>query len=99
MEEKEPTKVGKRGTVVIPARFRKLYGMEEGSMLVAEARPDGLLLRPAEVVPIETYTKARVAGFLLNNAVTERDYRRARQEVEEMGLDPDEIDHRLPGEG
>ena len=98
MDEKEPTKVGKRGTVVIPARFRKLYGMEEGSMLVAEARPDGLLLRPAEVVPVEAYTKARVAEFLLNNAATERDYKIARKEVEEMGLDPDEIDHRPPGE-
>ena len=99
MDEKEPTRVGKRGTVVIPARFRKLYGMKEGSMLIAEARADGVLLRPAEVVPIEAYTKSRVAEFLLNNATTMSEYEAARVEVKEMGLEPDVITHTPPGAG
>ena len=97
MDQKEPTKVGKRGTIVIPARFRQLYGMTEGSMLVAEARPEGLLLRPAEVVPVEIYTDERIAEFLLNNSVDEEDYQAARAEVVKLGLDPDEIDHDPPG--
>ena len=97
MEKKEPTKVGKRGTVVIPARFRELYGMTEGSMIVAEARPEGLLLRPAEVMPVEMYTDERIAEFLLNNSIDQEDYQAARAEVEKLGLDPDEIDHVPPG--
>ncbi len=96
MSEKETTRVGKRGTVVIPARFRKLYGIEDGSMMVAEATEDGILLRPAAVVPMESYTSERVAEFLLNTAVDEADYEQAVRKVREMGLDPDEIDHIRP---
>jgi AbrB family looped-hinge helix DNA binding protein len=96
MSEKETTRVGKRGTVVIPARFRQLYGIEDGSMLVAEATEDGILLRPAAVVPMESYPPERVAEFLLNTAVDEADYEQALRKVREMGLDPDEIDHIRP---
>ena len=96
MSEKETTRVGKRGTVVIPARFRKLYGIEDGSMMVAEATEDGILLRPAAVVPMESYTSERVAEFLLNTAVDEADYEQAVRKVREMGLDPDEINHIRP---
>lgn len=96
MSEKETTRVGKRGTVVIPARFRKLYGIEDGSMMVAEATEDGILLRPAAVVPMESYTSERIAEFLLNNAVDKADYENVQQKVREMGLDPDEIDHIRP---
>ena len=98
MKEKETTRVGKRGTVVIPARLRQLYGIEDGSMMVAEATEDGILLRPAAVVPIESYTPERVAEFLLNNAVDKADYEHVLQKVREMGLDPDEIDHIKPQE-
>ncbi|MFC1629051.1 AbrB/MazE/SpoVT family DNA-binding domain-containing protein [Gemmatimonadota bacterium] len=96
MSEKETTRVGKRGTVVIPARLRQLYGIEDGSMMVAEATEDGILLRPAAVVPVESYTTERVAEFLLNTAVDEADYEQAVRKVREMGLDPDEIDHIRP---
>ena len=96
MKEKETTRVGKRGTLVIPAKLRQLYGIEDGSMMVAEATEDGILLRPATVVPVESYTRERVAEFLLNNSVDTDDYERARQKVREMGLDPDEIDHVKP---
>jgi hypothetical protein len=43
-------------------------------MLVAEARDDGILLRPAAVLPIEVYTDERRAEFLLSNAVDPADY-------------------------
>jgi bifunctional DNA-binding transcriptional regulator/antitoxin component of YhaV-PrlF toxin-antitoxin module len=33
----EPSKVGKRGTVVMPAALRRRYGIEEGTLVVAEA--------------------------------------------------------------
>lgn len=93
----ETARVGKRGTVVIPAGLRRRYGLEEGAMMIAEARPDGILLRPAVTLPVETYTPERRAEFLLSNAVDDADYERAVKEVRSMGLDPESIPHRKPG--
>lgn len=92
----EAAKVGKRGAIVVPARLRKRYGIEEGTMVTAEAREDGILIRPAVILPIERYTPERKAEFFLNNAIDERDYQRARKEVRKMGLDPDKIPHLRP---
>ena len=90
------SRMGKRGTVVLPAELRRRFGMEEGALLLAEGREDGILLRPAAVVPMETYSPARKAEFLLNNAVTLGDYRQAVLDVRELGLDPAAIKHRKP---
>ncbi len=92
----EAVKVGKRGAIVVPAKFRKRFGMEEGSILTAEEYEDGVLLRPAVIVPVERYSPERKAEFLLSNTVGEKDYRRARKEVKKMGLDPDAIPHYRP---
>jgi len=92
----DAVKVGKRGAIVVPAKFRKQFGIEEGAMVTAEAHEDGVLIRPAVVVPVERYTPERRAEFLLSNAVGERDYRQARKEVRKMGLDPDTIAHYRP---
>jgi AbrB family looped-hinge helix DNA binding protein len=94
--DREPSKVGKRGTVVIPASLRRRYGIEEGSMVIAEAVPDGILIRPAVVLPVEVYTPERKAQFLLSNSVDARDYDQAVREVRSMGLDPDLIPHYKP---
>lgn len=47
---------------------------------------------------METYTPERIAEFLLNNAVSERDYARAVEEVRKLGLDPKDIPHSKPCE-
>ena len=70
----EATRIGKRGTVVIPAQLRKLYGFEEGSMVIVDGRDDGVLIRPAVALPIESYSAQRKAEFLLSNAVDDLDY-------------------------
>ncbi|MFB3880259.1 MAG: AbrB/MazE/SpoVT family DNA-binding domain-containing protein [Armatimonadota bacterium] len=92
----ETSRVGRRGTVVIPARLRKRFRMEEGALIIAEEREDGVLLRPAVALPVEAYTPERIAEFLLNNAADAADYRRAVAEVKKMGLDPDLIRHTKP---
>ncbi len=91
------SRMGKRGTIVVPAKLRKRYGLDEGSLIIAEEREDGILLRPAVAVPVEVYTPERRAEFLLNNAVDDEDYREIVKEVRAMGLDPDDIPHRKPG--
>jgi AbrB family looped-hinge helix DNA binding protein len=96
MMEIETTKIGKRGAVVIPAGLRRKYGFEEGSLVVAEAREEGVLLRPAVTLPLERYTPERKAEFLLNNAVTPEDYAWALEEIKKLGIDPKTIPHEKP---
>ncbi len=92
----ETSRVGKRGTVVIPAGLRRRFGIEEGTLVIAEERADGILIRPAVALPLETYTPERRAEFLLTNAVDAEDYQAAVEEVRAMGLDPVRIPHRRP---
>lgn len=92
----QSARVGKRGAIIVPAKLRKRFGIEEGSIVIAEEKDDGILIRPAIVVPVERYTPERKAEFLLSNAVDQVDYRKARKEVRKLGLDPDAIPHRRP---
>jgi AbrB family looped-hinge helix DNA binding protein len=92
----DAAKVGKRGTIIVPARLRKRYGIEEGSFVTAEALGDGILIRPAVIVPVERYTPERQAEFLLSTATNEKDYQRARKAVKKLGLDAAAIPHERP---
>lgn len=92
----EAARVGKRGAIIVPAKLRKRYGIQEGTFVTAEEREGGILIRPAAIVPIERYTPERKAQFLLSTAINRADYKRARQQVKKLGLDPDEIPHRRP---
>ena len=92
----ESARVGKRGAIVVPAKLRKQFGIEEGSIVTAEARDDGILIRPAVIVPVERYTPERKAEFMLSNATSAEDYREARKAVRKLGLNPDSIQHQRP---
>jgi AbrB family looped-hinge helix DNA binding protein len=87
----ETSRVGKRGTIVVPVKLRQRFGLKEGDLLITEEREDGILFRPAIAVPVEIYTPERKAEFLLNNAVTKESYDEACDAVREMGLDPADI--------
>jgi AbrB family looped-hinge helix DNA binding protein len=98
--EMETVLIGKRGTVVIPAKLRKRYKLDEGSPMLIEEREDGILMRPAVTTPVEVeiYTPERLAEFFLNNVMSKEGYLEARKDVMQMGIDPDSIDHvRWPG--
>jgi AbrB family looped-hinge helix DNA binding protein len=92
----ELARVGKRGSIIVPARLRKRFGIEEGAVVIAEETEDGILIRPGMIVPVERYTPERKAEFLLSNATNRADYQRARKEVKKLGIDPDSIPHRRP---
>jgi len=87
--------VGKRGTIVIPAKMRKRYKLDEGSPMLIEERDDGILMRPATTTPVdvEIYTPERLAEFFLNNAMDKADYLEVRKEVQSLRIDPDSINH------
>ena len=96
MAVSEASRVGKRGTYVIPAPLRRRFGLVEGSEVIAEETPDGILIRPAVTIALEMYSPERKAEFILSNAVDEEDYARALEEVRKLGLDPDTIPHAHP---
>ena len=96
MPSQETVKMGKRGTLTIPAALRRRFGLADGSLVITEEREEGILIRPASAIPVEIYTPERIAEFLLNNAVDEDHYQRQREEVLKMGLDPDAIPHEKP---
>ncbi|MBI1388637.1 MAG: AbrB/MazE/SpoVT family DNA-binding domain-containing protein [bacterium] len=92
----ETSKIGKRGAFVIPSSLRDRFGLEEGSVVIAEEREEGVLIRPAVVFPIEKYSKERKAELLLSNAINLDDYNRILVEIRAMGLDPESIPHEKP---
>lgn len=96
MANMQSARVGKRGAIIVPANLRKRFGIEEGTLVIAEEKDDGILIRPAVVVPVERYTPKRKAEFLLSNALDTEDYRQARKEVRKLGVDPDSIPHQRP---
>ena len=60
--------------MVIPAKLRRAYGIEEGAFVITEPREGGVLIRPAVALPVENYSDERKAEFLLTNAVDEQDW-------------------------
>lgn len=96
MGAREAVQMGDDGTVKIPIDLRQGFGMDAGMTVILERTEEGILIRPAVVLPLESYTPSRKAEFLLNNAVDLEDYRRAVREVRGLGIEPDEIPHKKP---
>jgi AbrB family looped-hinge helix DNA binding protein len=86
------------GAFVIPTALRERFGMIPGSMVVAEEREDGILIRRSSDSSVHIYTQEEIAEFLLNNSVDEKDYRENREEVRQLGLDPDTVSHHSPSD-
>lgn len=89
-------KMGRNGTLVIPAGMRRRLGLNEGELVMIEDTAEGITIRPAIALPVEIYAPERQAALLLENAVDAADYAAAREAVCAMGLDPDRIDHHAP---
>jgi AbrB family looped-hinge helix DNA binding protein len=88
------SRVGKRGVVVIPAALRRPFGIEEGSLVIAEDRGEAHTHPSRRSGALRKLHPKRRAEFLLSNAVDGEDYARAEEEVRKMRLDPSAILHR-----
>jgi len=91
-------KMGRNGTLVIPAAMRRRLGLKEGELVMIEDTSEGISIRPAVAVSVEIYAPERQAAFLLENAVDAADYAAARDAVRAMGIDPDSIPHQVPAQ-
>lgn len=97
MVMRETIRLGQSGALLLPQRLREAFALDEGSLLIAERRHDGILLRPARVPPDpEVYEDRRTTELLLNNATDQEDYQRVCEEVRRMGLDPAAVPHDRP---
>lgn len=52
-----------RGVITLPAKLRQALGLKADDHLIAETTPEGLLLRPAVTLPVETYGPEREREF------------------------------------
>jgi AbrB family looped-hinge helix DNA binding protein len=55
--------VTSRGVITLPAKLRQALGLKADDHLIAETTPEGLLLRPAVTLPVETYGAEREREF------------------------------------
>ena len=85
-------KMGKRGTLVLPAKLRKQFGLTDGSLLVTEAKDGEIRLRPAFVYEPEVWSPEETAYFILINSMTKEEFDRNLPSVLELGVDPAKID-------
>jgi len=81
-------KMGKRGTLVLPAKLRKQFGLEDGSLLITEAKDGEIRIRPAVVYEGEVWTPQRKAYLTLINTMTKEEYDEVSSLLREEGIDP-----------
>ena len=60
---KSTVTVNSRGVVTLPAKLREAMGVKADDVLIAETTPEGILLRPAVTLAIESYSPKRVREF------------------------------------
>ncbi len=84
-------KMGKRGTLVLPAKLRKQFGLEDGSLLVTEVKDGEIRLRPAFVYEQDPWSPEETAYFILINSMTKEEWDQNVPHVMELGIDPNTV--------
>lgn len=64
---KENIVVSGRGQITLPASMRRRLGIKAGGVLVIEDRKGEVVLRPAVVVELDTYTDEEIARWELED--------------------------------
>jgi len=55
--------VSNRGQITLPAKIRKRLGIQSGGIVIVEDRDKEVVLRPAAVIEIETYSDADITRW------------------------------------
>ncbi|MBI5494716.1 MAG: AbrB/MazE/SpoVT family DNA-binding domain-containing protein [Deltaproteobacteria bacterium] len=59
----EVVQVSPRGQITLPQHVRKELGLEPGDALLVSLVDGRIVLQPASVLPIETYSEERIREF------------------------------------
>ncbi len=62
--------VSGRGQITLPAGMRKRMGIAPGSAVIVEERDGELMLKPAAVLEIDTYSDAQIADWDREDALS-----------------------------
>jgi AbrB family looped-hinge helix DNA binding protein len=68
---KENVVVTGRGQITLPAKVRKRLGLTTGGVLVLEERNGEIVLRPAAVMEIETFSDSDIAAWDKEDRLTD----------------------------
>jgi AbrB family looped-hinge helix DNA binding protein len=72
--------MSEKGQVTIPQGIRKSLKISKGDPLLVELDPrGGILLRPAAVFPLETYSEERLREFAREDAMTPPERQRLKK--------------------
>lgn len=88
--------MGKRGTLVVPAKIRKRLHLEDGCYLSVTERDGEITFRKLELAKRPSPppdAKRELASEILSAAANLGEYLAAIEEVRRMGLEPEEIPH------
>ena len=55
--------ISARGQITLPTTLRKRFGIRPGDVMILEERGGEILLKPAAVVEIDTYSDERIAAW------------------------------------
>ncbi len=82
----ELAKLGKKGQLSVPRSILRQVGISGDTPVLVEATEDGaILIRPAAVYPIETYSEERVREFLAADRLDPERAERLRKTLAETG--------------
>ncbi len=82
----ELAKLGKKGQLSVPRSILRQVGISGDTPVLVEATEDGaILIRPAAVYPIETYSEDRVQEFLAADRLDPERSERLRRTLAEPG--------------
>ena len=85
-------KMGKRGTIVLPAKLRKQFGLADGSVLITEAKDGEIRIRPAFLYEPPVWSDEEKAYYILINSMTKEEWDSNLPDVLAMGIDPAKIE-------
>ncbi|MSP73714.1 MAG: AbrB/MazE/SpoVT family DNA-binding domain-containing protein [Myxococcales bacterium] len=68
--------VSGRGQITLPASMRKHLGIAPGSAVIVEERDGELMVKPAAIVEIDTYSDAQIAEWDREDALSADERRR-----------------------
>lgn len=73
--------VSDRGQITLPAGLRKRLGIEAGGVVILEERSGEVVLKPAAVVAMETYSEQDVARWETEDALSAAERARIKGKV------------------
>ena len=75
--------MSEKGQVTIPQEFRKSLHIVKGDSLLIEMDAQGaIVIRPAAVLAVETYSEARLKTFADEDAMTPAERRRVQKALD-----------------